>query len=60
MINAAACRRLTRFLSDYLFLADRLQREMAQDSHNDGENTNERLNFPWYKVQQLMDIAVWD
>ena len=52
--------RLTRFLSDYSFLADRLQREMVQDSHNDRENANERLNFPWYKVQQLMDIAVWD
>lgn len=53
--------RLTRFSSDrYLFLVDRHQREMAQDSRNDRENTNERLNFPWYKVQQLMDIAVWD
>ncbi|XP_060825751.1 uncharacterized protein LOC132912388 [Bombus pascuorum] len=41
-------------------LSDRLQRETDQDSHNDRENTNERLNFPWYKVQQLMDIAVWD
>lgn len=41
-------------------LSDRLRRETDQDSHTDRENTNERLNFPWYKVQQLMDIAVWD
>ncbi|KOX76898.1 hypothetical protein WN51_10754 [Melipona quadrifasciata] len=48
--------RYTRSLPDLHF-----QREIGQDkSDNDKENANDRLNFPWYKVQQLMDAALWD
>ncbi|XP_076748694.1 doublesex cognate 73A [Xylocopa sonorina] len=48
--------RYTRSLSDYS------KREISGDSvlHNEKEDTNDRLSFPWYKVQQLMDAAVWD
>ncbi|CAD1472583.1 unnamed protein product [Heterotrigona itama] len=45
--------RYTRSLSE-----DRdFQREIE---HDDKGNANDRLNFPWYKVQQLMDAALWD
>ncbi|XP_017752174.1 PREDICTED: serine-rich adhesin for platelets [Eufriesea mexicana] len=48
--------RYTRGLSDYF------QREVGEEpgTYNGEEDTNQRLNFPWYKVQQLMETAVWD
>ncbi|CAK9809438.1 hypothetical protein ANTQUA_LOCUS6021 [Anthophora quadrimaculata] len=48
--------RYTRSLSDHS------QREIGENSgmYNGKEKTNERLSFPWYKVQQLMNTVVWD
>ncbi|XP_053977863.1 mucin-5AC isoform X2 [Hylaeus volcanicus] len=42
-------------------LADHPNKETGQDSLDvEKEETKDRLNFPWYKVQQLMNAAVWD
>ncbi|KOC59972.1 hypothetical protein WH47_09153 [Habropoda laboriosa] len=48
--------RYTRSLSDHS------QREIGEDlaMYNGKEETSERLSFPWYKVQQLMNTVVWD
>ena len=50
--------RSIRSFNRLTFLTDHFQREIGQD--NNEENANDRLNFPWYKVQQLMDAALWD
>ncbi|XP_043259569.1 uncharacterized protein LOC122401484 [Colletes gigas] len=40
---------------------DHPNKETNQDSiRNEKEGTEDRLSFPWYKVQQLMNVAVWD
>nr|XP_012140497.1 PREDICTED: uncharacterized protein LOC105662480 [Megachile rotundata] len=42
-------------------LPDRPKSETNKDSvPSENEQDNERLNFPWYKVQLLMNTAVWD